>query len=286
MKFFLFLIISILLAKTSDAQSKLFAPGIVSKGSQFGMAMAPNGNTVFYVQSYGGRDTLRIYQSQRIKRKWQKPYLAFFADTQFKQIDPTISPDGKTILFNSLANPEKGFDIYAVYQNDTGWGVPMLLPETVNSNRSDFYATMSSNGNIYFTRRMASNDIYVSKKTVTGYSIAIPLDSPINTLKNESNPYISPDESYLIFFADLSDSYGDVDLYISFNKDGKWSVPQNLGSKVNTGAGEFCPSVDVRGKQFLFSRTEEKNGKLKENMHSIPLKELSLDALKNTAIFY
>jgi Tol biopolymer transport system component len=271
--------------KDAKAQAKVFAPGIISNGEQFGMAMAPNGNALFFVRSFGGRDTLRIYQSQRIKRKWRKPYLAFFANTQFKQIDPSISPDGKTILFNSLASAEKGFDIYAVYLNDTGWSAPHLLPETINSYESDFYATMAGNGNMYFTRRTGSNDIYFSKKTDTGYTKAEPLDSIINTPKNESNPYIAPDESYLIFFADRADSYGESDLYISFREGGKWSVPQNLGNKINTASAEFCPSVDVRGKRFLFSRTEEKYGRRKENMYSIPLKELSFDALKKTAVF-
>jgi hypothetical protein len=101
---------------------------------------------------------------------------------------------------------------------------------------------------------------------------------------NESNPYISAQEDYLIFFSDRKGGYGDNDLYISFNKNGKWSIPQNLGSKVNTAISEFCPGVDTKNDMFYFSRTEMIGRQRVENISSL-LKDLNLWSLKKCRIF-
>jgi hypothetical protein len=100
---------------------------------------------------------------------------------------------------------------------------------------------------------------------------------------NESNPYISPEEDYLIFLSDRKGGYGDTDLYISFKKNGKWSIPQNLGSQVNSAISEFCPGVDQKNELFFFSRTEMVGKQRVENIYYIKLKELNLSGLKNTA---
>ena len=115
------------------------------------------------------------------------------------------------------------------------------------------------------------------------YQKAIPLEATINSDKNESNPYIAPTEDYLIYFSDRTGGFGDTDLYISFKKNHKWSYPINLGNKVNSQIGEFCPGVDLKNKLFTFSRTQVDNGKRIENIYSIPIKNLKLNKLKRSA---
>jgi len=182
-----------------------------------------------------------------------------------------------------VSSAETSFDVYAVYKTKTSSSTPERLSDAINSKAGDFYATMSLNKNIYFTRRTESNGIYMSRFVNGAYQKAMLLDSTINTKLQESNPYISPKEDYLIYFSDKKGGYGDVDLYISFKKKNKWSYPINLGSKVNTEIGEFCPSVDVKNKVFYFSRTEEQNGKRIENIYQIDLQELNFKALKKMA---
>jgi hypothetical protein len=75
----------------------------------------------------------------------------------------------------------------------------------------------------------------------------------------DGDPYISPNEDYLIFLSvDRSGGYGQGDLYISYKKEnGSWTNPKNLGSKVNTDEFEFGPSVTPDGKYFQFSRRKQ-----------------------------
>lgn len=264
------------------SQARLFEPDVISTDQVFGGSFTPDGREVYFTMSWGGRDSLQIFHSRKIKGIWEKPTPVSFGNRKWKQIDPFVSPDGKTLLFNSNENGTSDFDIFAVHRNGEGWSSPKRLPAEINSASSDFYATMSLNGNIYFTRRNRDNDIMVSKLINGKYQPAVALDSVINS-GNESNPYISPNEDYIIFFSDRKGGFGDTDLYVSFNKNGKWSIPQNLGKLVNSSISEFCPGVDLKNGLFFFSRTEMVGKQRVENIYFIKLKDLNLSDLKNIA---
>lgn len=283
MKTNIYLLTFFLITNISFGQIKVFETNLISDNQAFGLTISPNGKELFFVKSFGGRDTLQIFHSTKVKGKWQKPTLATFADPRFKQIDPTFSPDGNTVLFNSLTSNHNSFDIYITNRTSIGWTTPEKLSDSINTTSSDFFATISSKKNIYFTRRTQSNDIYVSYFVDNKHQNAVLLDKTINTEKNESNPYISKNDDFIIFFADYENGYGDSDLYISFRGQDKWSYPINLGNEINSKIGEFCPSIDVKNKLFLFSRTEVVNGKRIENIYSYPLKNLKLKKLKKNA---
>ncbi len=80
------------------------------------------------------------------------------------------------------------------------------------------------------------------------------LGETINSSTNEIEPYIAPDESFVIFAAaGRPDSKGALDLYISHQKDGKWSKPENLGEPINSSGWDFSPKISPDGKYFLFA---------------------------------
>ena len=102
------------------------------------------------------------------------------------------------------------------------------------------------------------NDLVYHRRMGNKYGRLINIGAPINTELNELDPYIAPDESYLIFLANYEDSRGSWDLYLSFKKpDGKWTQPINMGDDINTRAWESRPYVTLDGKYLFFSRGEE-----------------------------
>lgn len=280
----LFIALLLILSHWTKAQVELFEQGLLSNGQQFGMTISRDGDELFYVKAYGGRDSLRIFRSERLDGKWQEPSLAPFSEKGRNQIDPALSPDGSTMLINAIEPGREDYDIYLVRKNSGGWSRPERLPDGVNTDSHEFYATMAESKNIYFTRRNASNDIYVSRWNGSSYEKAVPLDENVNTEGGESNPYISPKEDFLIFASRSIEGFGEVDLYITFRRGNRWSYPINLGRTVNSKVAEFCPNMDVKNKRFLFSRTviTEDDQRL-ENMYSIPFKELKLQKLKKEA---
>lgn len=76
----------------------------------------------------------------------------------------------------------------------------------------------------------------------------------INASGNASNPFIAPDESYLIFAAERPEGRGDSDLYVAWREGESWSAPRNLGPRVNTALSEFASSVSPDGRTLYFTR--------------------------------
>ena len=119
----------------------------------------------------------------------------------------------------------------------------------------------SSNGNLYFDLGGPNESgkwdwkIYFSEFKNGSYSEPVLMDDKINKGNINQNPYISPDESFLIFSSWLDGNLGGGDLYISFkDKNGKWTEPFNMGDKINTGSQERSASISPDGKYLFFTR--------------------------------
>ena len=45
-------------------------------------------------------------------------------------------------------------------------------------------------------------------------------------------------------------------LYITFNQEGQWSVPQRMSDEINVTGREFCPIVSPDGKYFFYTSNQ------------------------------
>ena len=261
---------------SAQKNAQIFEPGIISTGGEFGLTISPDSKTALWVRSNGGRDTLVIMQSEKRNGKWQKPVTASFSTStaEWKDIDPVFSPDGKTVLFQSNrpvpGKPQrKGFDIWQSTKTKTGWSEAAHLGNVINTDSSESFASITKSGTIYFMKinedGKGKSDIYYSRKVNGEYQTPQNLGLPINTAERESNPYISANEDYIIYFSTDPKGYGDVDLYISFKKDGKWDAPKNLGLPINSVDAEFCPFVHEKEKRIYFARQKKIPGSNRYN---------------------
>lgn len=270
-----------------NLQAEIFAESVISTNNVFASAFTPDGKTVYFTQSTPDRSQMKILFSRREKGRWTTPTLAEFS-SKFRDFDPFITPDGTKLFFNSnrpvngdqTGEATKDSNLWVVTKIKSGWSAPQYVPAPVNSEFSDFYVTAASNGTLYFASNRTGGkggvDIYRSK--FAGGKYAEPENlSEINTEKSDSNPYIAPDEGYLIFFSDRDGGFGESDLYISYNQNGKWTVPQNLGETISTADAEFCPVVAPDKKHFYFSRSNFVGGKrVGENIYRIKIKALNI----------
>jgi len=281
MKHLLIAAILILGTSLSMAQQDVlkFEPDLISDGGVFGLTISPDSKTALWVQSNGKRDTLKIMESRKVKGKWSKPVIASFsaADNDWKDIDPMFSPNGKIVLFQSNRPvpglPDRtGFDIWAVKKQGNRWSAPYHLGNSINSDASESYASMTKKGHIYFMKnnenKAGNSDIYVSKLVKGVYQSPVNAGSPVNTEAfRESNPFISPDEDFIVYFSSDSTGFGEVDLYISFRKNNEWTTPKNLGKPVNSELAEFCPFVHKKEKRLYFSRQSKKEDRMIEDLY-------------------
>jgi hypothetical protein len=85
------------------------------------------------------------------------------------------------------------------------------------------------------------------------YSRSKRLGEITNTEYIDGDPYIAPDESYMIFLSNKPEGLGEHDFYISYQKkDGSWTPPKNLGKPINSERNDVCPLVTDDGKSFFF----------------------------------
>lgn len=158
-------------------------------------------------------------------------------------LDITISPNGNEIFFTRA-----GFDWYSsvLYMKKTekGWQGPMMLPfkEIENYN----YPFISPDGKYLLLEAQKSaseeqhpnQDIYISEKTINGWSEPSKLDNGINTEYNEM--YISmASNGNLYFSANYPESRGRFDIYMFSPDDKTKPKAMQLDSNINSEFEEF-----------------------------------------------
>jgi len=239
-----------------DSIAKIFLPGIVSKeGLDFNASFAPDGKTFYFSRSRNGRYI--IYESRYNNNQWQQATVSPLFDTSFSNTDPFVAEDNSLYFISNRPKDKtdttKDYDIYRMARQGNGFAAPEYLVG-VNSDSTEYYVSVARSGNIYFASyRFANLDLYMSKKGPNGYEEAVNLGPVINSVFDEHDPLIAPDESFLVYTSTRSDGFGEADLYISHKKDGKWDSPRNLGIGINTKAYEYCPYITPDGKYFFYS---------------------------------
>ncbi|OGU61388.1 MAG: hypothetical protein A2V66_16055 [Ignavibacteria bacterium RBG_13_36_8] len=240
---------------------EIFAPGFVSTGlSELNSVFSPDGSEFYFCVRNLYAEA--VFCVKNINGEWTKPERLPFAD-QFGEIDVSLSPNGMRMFFCSKKSvpgdnkPKNDHDIWMSEKTDGMWTSPVHLGNAVNSDREDFYPVSAKNGNLYFNSQRegeGTNNIYVSRYVEGKYIQAEKLGIEINSEYREFDPYIAPDESFIIFSSNRPDGFGGGDLYISYKKeDGTWTTAQNMGEPINSAGPEFCPMLSPGSKYLFFT---------------------------------
>lgn len=261
--------------KRPSSPPDIFSENIISTDAdEFGSAFTADGNTIYFGKkspSTLGSSVIVICYSQFKNGQWETPQVAPFSG-RYRDFNPSISPDGSKLFFISdrPGDDEKkhGGDIWFVEKTKDGWSEPKNIGAPVNTDGWELGCSVTSDGTLYFTstRDGKSADLYRSRLIDGKYREPENLGEAINSPLDELDPFVAPDESYILFActgrddalaADAGAVYPRADLYISFQRDGKWTPPKNLGAPINSGAEESNPFVSRDGKTLFF--TSERN---------------------------
>lgn len=252
-------------AAASDPQ--LFAENVISTADdESHPTFTPDGKTLYFLKNDPSFNHWTIVVSREQNGKWTTPEVAAFSG-QFSDADPFITLDGERLFFISTrpvnGKAKEDTDIWMIKRENNGpgasasWSQPEHL-DAVNSEANEWFPTVSKNGNLYFGSERPGGkgrcDLYVSRLVDGKYQAPENLGEPINSAANEVEPFIAPDESYIIFAGiGLPESRGAYDIYVSFRRDGAWTKPRNLGDKINSAVWDFSPKVSPDGKWFFFT---------------------------------
>ncbi|HEY9044916.1 MAG TPA: OmpA family protein [Ohtaekwangia sp.] len=150
-----------------SAPENISIPYFQNKSETLGGYITPDESVfVFSAETYGTRGVEDLYVTVKGNDgKWMEPKnLGAVINTQFQELYPSLSDDGRTLYFSS--NGRKGFgsfDIYASSRLDdtwTNWSEPVNMGPTINTEGRDLF---------YRDYHAQDFALYTSTKNSDGY---------------------------------------------------------------------------------------------------------------------
>jgi tetratricopeptide (TPR) repeat protein len=189
-----------------------------------------------------------------------------------------ISKEYNTLF---LYSGEKGGDIFHSERTNKGWSVPKIYGNKIDSREfQEGDATISSgNDELYFTRcdftKNGDVNIYRSDKINKKWSVAVMLDSNINTGFDDRCPFIDSSNRYFFFSSRGHNSIGGYDIFVSIISDGKFSEPINLGYPINSVYDDLYFSISNDYKKAYFS--SNRNDGEDEDLYELDYSDLDFE---------
>ena len=244
-----------------ELESQRFAEGIIpiENIEHCFPTFSPDGREAYWMTMKRGEKP-RIMFMQEEDGTWTPPKVASFSG-EYSDQAPVFSPDGHRLYF--VSNRPGGFgkaDIWYVEQLDTLWSEPINLGSPPNSPESETQPSLTTDGTIYFVSQMDGVEwgrgIYRSRLVNDRYTPREALSKVINTEHADAYPFISPDESYLLFGSSRPGGRSaETDLYVSFlSEDGSFSEPRPFGETINNGSTVSFATVTAQGEYLFFNR--------------------------------
>ncbi len=189
-------------------------------------------------------------------------------NTIYDEDAPMISPDGKTIYFDRKFSPDNigGYkdedDIwYSVKDENGNWRPAKNIGEPLNNKYNNFVQSITPDGNAlllanaYLKNGQMTEGVSFTYRTRKGW--AFPEKQIIDGFINYSpyaNYFLTNDGKAMIMAIQMKDSYGGLDLYVSFRKgENRWSKPKNLGPEINTPMNDYSPFLAADGVTLYYS---------------------------------
>jgi len=232
-----------------------FAPGIISQPHHFEHSkctFSEDMKTACWAD-WQRTGISKIFVMENKDNLWQAPRVVLLKATQ-----PSIAPDGKKIYFTAPrilpdGKEARDSDIFYIEKTEMGWSERVNLGPNVNTEADEIEPTVTRDDTVYFSHKA---DIYRSKLIGGRYAPKQKLPAPINTDSTQDQPYIAPDESFLLFSSLGQGGVSEPNYYYSSrNADGTWTEPVNIAKKVKD-AGPFpiglFPSLTPDRKYMIY----------------------------------
>ncbi|CAN5403339.1 hypothetical protein BH10BAC4_BH10BAC4_00740 [soil metagenome] len=192
-------------------------------------------------------------------------------NSNYSEMNPLLSPDGKTLYFSRKNHPENMGGVndkediwYSELEPDGKWALAKNMGPKFNNDGPNFVNAIASTpdgqsvlilGNKYLPngKMLAGVSMSTQVNGVWTKPTAMNIENDYN-FNEKANYYLANTKTTLLMSIEQEDSKGGRDLYVSFQKkDSIWSEPLNLGSIINTANEESAPFIAADNKTLYFS---------------------------------
>jgi outer membrane protein OmpA-like peptidoglycan-associated protein len=194
-------------------------------------------------------------------------------NSDFSELNPLLSPDGKTLYFSRKNHPENTGGVndkediwYSELDSGGHWMIAKNMGPKFNNEGPNFVNGIQSVTPDGKTAIMVLGNKYLPNgKMLAGVSVssnvggtwtppkAMNITNDYN-FNEKANYFLTNNRQTLILSVEREDSQGDRDLYVSFMaSDSVWSEPLNLGDVVNSANEESAPFLAADDKTLYYS---------------------------------
>jgi OOP family OmpA-OmpF porin len=249
-----------------------------SDASEYNPLLSPDGKTLYFSRKNhpenegGASDKEDIWYSELGEDgKWT---LAKNMGSQFNNAQPnfvnTVSstPDGKSVVMllgNKYLDKGKMVAGVSISTNVGGkWSdpKPLEIENDYNYNEKANYFMANTRKSLLMSVEredtQGGRDLYVSfEKEDETWTQPLNLGKVINTVSEETAPFLASDDKTLYFSSNGFSGYGGSDVYMSKRFDDtwtNWSAPENLGSDINTKLDDLFFNIPSTSEYAYYSR--------------------------------
>ncbi len=239
---------------------------VSGKLNDYNLSTSADGRTMTFARSGADFADSRILIRERRGRGWTKARPVEFSDARYRDSDPWLTPDGRTMYFVSdrptpARRDKRDLDIWRSAKRGGRWREPEHLGELVNGKGEELGPEVHG-GKLYFATARRSGlgglDIYVAAQDGSGFTRPELLPAPVNSPASESDFTLSGDGRTALFWRQVGDRGL---LHVTGRAaDGSWSRPEPLPDQVNIGRFNFTPAFSRCGTRITFASTRRRAG--------------------------
>lgn len=242
-----------------------------SDGSDYALWQR-DGNSYFTSSRFVKDDKTHLNRIYTMANKdaGQPQIIKFKSDENIKDLEygtPSFTPDGQRIYFTRWfkVGSKSTYAIYTSKMEGADWGTPQKLNTNVNTDGYNaIQPFVTADGKqLYFVSTkpggQGGDDIWVADLGSDGNPTnSRNLGSDINTSMNEQAPYYDIQNKRLVYSSKGFLGLGGFDFFESFNSDGKWTTPENMGYPMNSAKDDlyYVPDNADQNKFYISSDRE------------------------------
>ncbi|MDH5598957.1 MAG: OmpA family protein [Cyclobacteriaceae bacterium] len=222
-------------------------------------------NMRFLVDDFILTNDVSINLPKEVQMDIEKRNMGFLVNSEYDDLSPKISSDGKVLYFGRKKSPENiggiedAEDIWYTSTSDgINWKISKNMGTPLNTEKVNNLISVSTDNNTFLFHK--NKGFAFVHRTEDGWSEYEDIGVRFENNSVYLEGCLSPDGKAILFTANLEDNISlrdddqERDIYVCLKKrDGSWSKPFNAGSDLNSFGDEYSPFISADGKTLFFA---------------------------------